>query len=191
LEDWRATLDRLDTWEVETPASAFAPSWTDRAAPLLRVAAMGVLFLGLGFLAGKQMGSSPAPLALTTSPPPMNASQETANVEALVTQQVDATLAQWREQQAEIERKLILASGAMTHRQVQTYVGEALEKLESNGPRNEALALFLPPEEQVAYQEKKAALKSVATQVSRETERTARFTQQIIERARARSLQTH
>lgn len=201
LENWRSTMELLDSWAVDEPRSRSMSIFLHRATPLLKLAAIIVILLGLGFAAGHRWPSTGesrlAMNAPNTDPAgAMSLSTEATttseiDVERLVEQRLEARLVEWRAQQAEIERNLILASGAVIHRQIQAYVGEALERLKANAARNEALALFLPAEEQMAYQEKRAKWESTATEVARETHRTDQFTRQIIERARARTLPVH
>ncbi|MGY8688925.1 MAG: hypothetical protein ACKVHP_14475, partial [Verrucomicrobiales bacterium] len=65
--------------------------------------------------------------------------------------------------------------------------------LDTHAVRNETLAMFLPPQEQQAYQNKREALEKVAEGVAKEGQRREEFTQQIIQRAqtRASALRSH
>lgn len=190
VDDWRATMDLLDKWVVESPAKTRHHAFAPRAIRVLGMAAMLVLLLSLGIFIGQQGISSSSTAGLNAASPAA-ASPDPAEIEALVEQRLAEERAQWAIHHQEIERKLILASAAMTHRQVQEHVDQALQHLEENAVRNETLALFLPPGEQQAYQRKRQALEELASGVARESQRHEKFTQQIIERARTRALQAH
>ncbi len=190
LENWRSTMALLDTWVVEERPGRQRAPWP-RLTPVLKMAASIAVLLGLGILIGSQWNTASSPADLVADSQNESPEATEAMIEARVTQRLAEERAALADRHEEIARNLILASGAMTHRQVQNYVGQALEHLETNAVRNETLALFLPPEEQAAYQRKRSALKAVAESVEREGQRRERFTQQIIERARARSLRAH
>ena len=171
VEEWRATMARLDEWKIEEYALP-KPTLGRRLSPLLKVAAVVAVLLGSGVWIGQQMRGSSKELVASTPIEP-----SVAAVPVI--------------QASEVEKHIIMASGAMTHRQVQAHLQEALKHLEFNAARNETLAVFLPPKEQVAYQEGTQALQTVAEGVARESVRREDFTKQIIARARVRAARKH
>lgn len=196
LDRWRSTMHALDHWVVEEPASTACYSWWRlKAAPVLRLAAVITALLGLGFILGAQWRKLDSPdLQLAETDPKTSPTEQWLSekeIESRVAERLAEERLAMAEQHDEIAKNLILASGSMTHRQVQNYVGQALQHLETHGLRNQTLSMFLPPDEQEAYQRKSAALKSLATRVDRESQRQEQFTRQIIERARARHLRAH
>ena len=179
LENWRATMSLLDQWEVQAGLPPRRTLWP-RIAPVLQAAAAIALLLGFGALIGRQW-----------TPPDTSRDISAAAVEARVQERLSEERAKWAAIQEEIEKNLILASGGMTHRHVQDYLGRALKHLQTHAVRNETLAMFLPPEERQAYEEERTALTSVAAGIARENQRRELFTKQIIDRARARALRAH
>ena len=171
VAEWRATMARLDEWKIEDHAVP-EPTLGQRLSPVLKIAAVIAVLLGSGVWIGQQMRGSSKELVDSTPPEPLVAAAPVI-------------------QASEVEKHIIMASGAMTHRQVQAHLQEALKHLESNAVRNETLAVFLPPKEQVAYQEGTQALQTVAEGVVRESNRREDFTKQIIARARARAARKH
>ena len=172
VAEWRATMARLDEWEIEDKAAP-APTFGQRLTPVLKVAAVVAVLVGSGVWIGQQL-NGPGEQAVSIAATPV---ESVSNEPKLLA--------------GAIEDHLIKASGAMTHRQVQAHLQEALKYLESNAVRNETLAVFLPPKEQVAYQEKTKALQTMAEGVARESSRREDFTNQIIARAKERIAQRH
>ncbi len=187
MEAWRATMASLDQWQIEEASPSQPSFWSAQGPAMLRMAAAVAILLGIGVIIGRHL-SPTTPTIVQTTPASL---PDGAQVEHLVAERVAASRAEMLETHGEIEEKLILASGAMTHRQVQRYLGEALQELESHETRNATLALFLPPAEQTRYEEKRAAFTQLAHGVAKESERRERFTRQIIERARQRAMRTH
>lgn len=171
LSEWKATMGMLDKWELEDKAAP-KPSLGQRLPPLLKVAAVIAILLGAGVWLGQQWRDE-APMVTTKEPKP-----EVAPVQIAINAE-------------EIEEQIIMASAAMTHRQVQEHLQNALDQLKANEQRNTTLAVFLPPEEQRSFEEGSAALQSIAAKVARESERREDFTEQIIARARARVARKH
>ena len=172
VAEWKATMALLDTWEVEAPGAPEVSVW-QQATPLLKVAAAVAVLLGAGVWIGTQMQSGIQENSQTLASTP-----DPGEVELAATPTID---------HEDVEKHLIMASGAMTHRQVQEHLQSALQELRKNDQRNEALAMFLPPSEQVSYNEGRQAIETVAKDVVRETQRHEDFTSQIIARARARA----
>ena len=172
VAEWRATMARLDEWKIEDKA---APATTlgQRLSPVLKIAAVVAVLVGSGVWIGQHLHRPVEGGALIAAAP-----EEPEAVEPTV-------------QADEVKKRIIMASGAMTHRQVQAHLQEALKHLESNEIRNETLAVFLPPMEQLAYQEGAKALRTVAQRVARESSRREDFTNQIIARAEKRIAQRH
>ncbi len=181
VERWRATMNLLDTWELDDPGQK-RRRYFPRLTPFLKVAAVITAVASLGFVLGQQFGKSPEVAKNEETPQAL----EAAVVErvALALEQERAALLEHRR---DIEAKLLMASASVTHRQVQGYVHEALRHLKETDVRNETLAMFLPPEEQAAYQEKRRTMGDVAEGVNRETARQQAFMEQIIARAKARA----
>jgi hypothetical protein len=186
LKEWQATMDMLDKWIIDERPAPKQAFWT-RATPFLQAAAAIALLLGLGTMIGKHWSSGSSESNVASVP------DAEATVTALVAEGMQKEREAWVASQEEVEKKLILASGSMTHRQVQKYLGQALEHLDTHAVRNETLAMFLPPQEQQAYQNKREALEKVAEGVAKEGQRREEFTQQIIQRAqtRASALRSH
>lgn len=179
VESWRETMRCLDAWVLDAETRK-RPVGVSRAfgvcVPLLKIAAVATVFVGLGFLWGRKQEPDPVQLATLER-----------SMEARFANEMEAARIEWAARSEEMERNLLLASGATVHQEAQALAERALQQLARHESRNETLALLLPPEEQERYRKKKAEREQRALAASQEAARTQNLVQQIISRAAKRA----